>query len=127
MKNNYCLMAEIFRLYRSIYGYSKRELARKVGISHTELSRIENCERENYNVVTLINLCKVLHIDFVRLLQMCGYLPCKNGDIDKKTLDYINEFQDSKKAKRIKESDDYCIIAFFEDDFFELNGKDKLL
>ncbi len=119
MRNNYCLMAEIFKWYRSFYGYSKRELARAVGISHSELSRIENCERENYNIVTLINMCNVLHIDFIKLLKICGYLPCKKGDIDRDTLNFINEFQKDKKAKPVSENDNYCVIAFFMDDFLK--------
>lgn len=118
MRNNYILLAKIFRTKRLMLGFSKRELARAVGISHTELSRIENCERPNYNVVTLINMCNVLQIDFVKTLKMCGYLPLKKGDIDKTTLDCINEFQQDKKASKVKDDDQYVIIAFFEDDFF---------
>ena len=74
MKNNYRLLAEIIEIERNLMGYSKRDFARKVGISHTELTRIENQLRENYNIVTLITMCRVLEIDFVRLLQVCGYL-----------------------------------------------------
>lgn len=118
MRNNYILMAKIFRSKRLVLGFSKRELARAVGISHTELSRIENCERPNYNVVTLINMCAVLQLDFIKLLKMCGYLPYKKGDLDKEVLECINEFQNDKKCRPVEEDDKYCIIAFFEDDFF---------
>lgn len=80
MKNNYRLLAEIIEIERNLMGYSKRDFARKVGISHTELTRIENQLRENYNVVTLITMCRVLEIDFVRLLQVCGYLPMDDDE-----------------------------------------------
>lgn len=80
MKNNYRLLAEIIEIERNLMGYSKRDFARKVGISHTELTRIENQLRENYNIVTLITMCRVLEIDFVRLLQVCGYLPMADDE-----------------------------------------------
>ena len=117
MKNNYILMARIFKIKRLMLGFSKRELARAVGISHTELSRIENFERPNYNVVTLINMCEVLQLNFMKLLKICGYLPVKNGDIDTKTLDYINEYQEGKIAHKIKNDDEFIVIKVFKDDF----------
>lgn len=75
MKNNYSFIAEVFRKRRVELGYSKRKLAAIVGISDTEISRIEHGERENYNLVTLIRLCEVLKIDFIHLLVLAGYLP----------------------------------------------------
>lgn len=75
MKNNYGFIAEVFRKRRIMLGYSKRKLAAIVGISDTEISRIEHGERENYNLVTLIRLCEVLKIDFIHLLVLAGYLP----------------------------------------------------
>ena len=75
MKNNYVFVAEVFRKRRIALGYSKRKLASLVGISDTELSRIEHGERENYNLVTLINMCGILKIDFISLLESAGYLP----------------------------------------------------
>ena len=89
MKNNYVLLAEILKLKRLVMGYSKRSLAEAVGISHTELTRIENGSRENYNVLTLINLCNVLKIDFVKLLKISGYLPCKKGEFPSDVLDFV--------------------------------------
>lgn len=74
MKNNYVFIAEVFRNRRIKLGYSKRKLASLVGISDTELSRIEHGERENYNLITLINMCRVLKIDFISLLESAGYL-----------------------------------------------------
>ncbi len=118
MRNNYWVISEVFKTKRVFLGYSKRELASLVGISHSELSRIEHGERENYNVVTLINLCEVLHLDFIKLLKIAGYLPCKHGDFEQDLLDQIEEFNKSKKdyskfKDKDKEKDGYFIIAFF--------------
>ena len=80
MKNNYGFIAEVFKKRRIMFGYSKRKLASIVGISDTEISRIEHGERENYNLVTLIRMCEVLKIDFVHLLVLAGYLPSKEEE-----------------------------------------------
>lgn len=119
MKNNYWIISEVVKMKRIFLGYSRRELASLVGISHSELSRIEHGERENYNVVTLINLCEVLHLDFIRLLKIAGYLPCANGDFEQDLLDQIEEFNKLKKDCSVdkgknKDKDEYCIIAFFD-------------
>ena len=82
MKNNYGFIAEVFRKRRVMLGYSKRKLAAIVGISDTEISRIEHGERENYNLVTLIRMCEVLKIDFIYLLVLAGYLPSDQIDND---------------------------------------------
>ncbi len=74
MENNYVFVAEIFRNRRIELGYSKRKLASIVEISDTELSRIEHGERENYNLITLIKMCKALNINFIRLLVAAGYI-----------------------------------------------------
>lgn len=82
MKNNYGFIAEVFKKRRVELGYSKRRLAAIVGISDTEISRIEHGERENYNLVTLIRMCEVLQIDFIHLLALAGYLPSDQTDCD---------------------------------------------
>lgn len=75
MRYNYLLLSDLLRSKRIERNYSIRGLSRAVGISDTELSRIENGERKNFNLVTLINLCEVLRIDFIKLLKVTGYLP----------------------------------------------------
>lgn len=105
MKNNYVLLADILRRMRIIMGYSKRSLAAEVGISHTELTRIENGSRENYNLLTLIRMCNALRIDFVSLLQITGYLPFKNGEVDNLLIKYRDEFlKDFKDINDLNES-----------------------
>ena len=74
MRYNYLLLSDLLRSKRIERNYSIRGLSRIVGISDTELSRIENGERKNFNLITLINLCEVLEIDFIKLLKVTGYL-----------------------------------------------------
>lgn len=92
MKNNYLLLAEIIKMRRIVMGFSLRSLSNLIGISHTELTRMENGSRENYNLTTIINLCNILKLDFVKLLKITGYLPYKDGEIDEETLSYIEKF-----------------------------------
>lgn len=105
MKNNYVLLADILRRMRIIMGYSKRSLASEVGISHTELTRIENGSRENYNLLTLIRMCNALRIDFVSLLKITGYLPLKNDEVDDLLIKYRDEFlKDFKDINDLNET-----------------------
>ena len=73
--NNHLLLAKILRDRRIELGISINSLAVRVGISHTEVSRIESGERQNYNLITLIRMCQVLKLNFVRLLIVTEYLP----------------------------------------------------
>lgn len=75
MRYDYLLLSDLLRSKRLERNYSIRGLARAVDISDTELARIENGERKNINLITLIKLCEVLNIDFVRLLKVTGYYP----------------------------------------------------
>lgn len=56
MKNNYMILAEIIKNRRIALGYSLRNLANEVGISHTELVRIENGNRQCLNTITLLKI-----------------------------------------------------------------------
>ena len=79
MRYNYLLLSDLLRSKRLERGYYIRGLARIIGISDTELSRIENGERKNFNLVTLINMCEVLRIDFIKLLKEFKKLPYEYG------------------------------------------------
>ena len=117
MKNNYVLLAEILKLKRVAMGYSKRNLASEVGISHTELTRIENGSRENYNVVTLINLCNVLKIHFVRLLKISGYLPCKKGEFPSDVLEFVKTLDNELG---INDEEEFEVVAVLRS-FYNMN------
>lgn len=100
MKNNYAMIAEIFKNRRIELGLSKRKLACLVGISDTELSRIEHGERENYNLITLIKLCDVLDLDFIKLLVAAKYL--KHNDVqDGETYDDELEEEEIEEPLKI--------------------------
>lgn len=73
MKNNYMKLAQIIKNRRIELGYSLRYLANEVGISHTELVRIENGNRQCLNVITLIKICKLLNLDFLLLLEEANF------------------------------------------------------
>ena len=75
MRYNYLLLSELLRGTRLEKGYSIRSLARAVGISDTEIARIENGIRKNINLITLVKMCETLDIDFVELLKITGYFP----------------------------------------------------
>lgn len=91
MRNNYLLLAEILKGKRILSGNSLRNVANEVGISHTELARIENGNRENFSLLTLVNLCEVLNIDMVKLLMITGYIPIEEEMIDENTLTALND------------------------------------
>lgn len=94
MKYNNLLLAKILRKRRSQKGYSLREIASVVGVSHVELSRIENGERINFNLITLIRLCEALDLDFVSLLKVSNYLPMTEEE-SAKFKDIYAEFEDN--------------------------------
>ena len=54
-------------------GMSKRALAEKAGISHSEVHRIENGERQNPSVPMLIALADALGIPQDDILMLAGY------------------------------------------------------
>ena len=85
---------------RTQRGMSQDELAEKVMVTRQAVSRWENGERINYNLILLIRLCEILKINFINLLKVSNYLPVnykeevsnkekfaesnyKNNDIDK--------------------------------------------
>ena len=72
MKYNYLELAERLKNAREEKGLSLRQLADKIGISHTEISRIENGMRANFSFLILIKLCKELDIDVMNLLDDIG-------------------------------------------------------
>lgn len=111
MKSNYLLLAQLLKMRRLTSGYSKREFARKVDISDTEVSRIENGERQNYNLTTLIKMCEILNLDFVKLLKTCGYLPCQKEEMDIYLNQFIDEFKFNEETCNVqKEEPEHCIF-----------------
>jgi len=109
-KNNYVLLAEILRMRRMVSGLSLRQLANEVGISHTELARIENGSRSNYNLLTIINMCNTLGMEAVKLLKITGYLPVEKGELDEATLSYIESFNKLEEEYPKGNDEEGCIV-----------------
>ena len=109
-KYNYVLLAEILRMRRISCGASLRNLANEVGISHTELARMENGSRSNYNLLTIIKICNTLSMDFVKLLKITGYLPVEDGDLDETTLSNIESFNKLEEEFPKGKDEEGCIV-----------------
>lgn len=120
MRNNYLLLADILKAKRTLFGDSLRSVAGEVGISHTELARIENGNRENFSLLTLVNLCDVLNIDVVKLLMITGYIPFNEEMFDQELLNTFNDF-----IRILEPDDDY--EEEFDEDFEEEYDKDEEL
>lgn len=78
MRFNYVMLGYILREKRVEKGLSKNKLAQLVGISQPEVTRIENGIRTVPNIITLINMCEILDIDFINLLKVTGFVDRKN-------------------------------------------------
>ena len=76
-------------------GWSKRALAEKAGISHSEVHRIENGERENPSVPILNALADALGVPKDDLLRIAGY---KSDDGDIPMIERV--FPDLKTEKQ---------------------------
>ena len=67
------VLGKLIKEKRTELGYSIRKLSDAVGISGTELTRIESGERVVPNLLTLIYICKVLGLDLNNLLALSGF------------------------------------------------------
>ena len=72
-------VGEFIRERRLAKGLSKRQLAEKAGISHSEVHRIENGERQNPSVPMLVALADALGIPQDDILVMAGYIKDDNN------------------------------------------------
>lgn len=99
MKFNYLLLGSILKNRRIEKGFSKNKLAQHIGISQPEVTRIENGIRTVPNLITLINMCEILDIDFINLLKVTGYVDSKN--LLKKGLNEMKKYK--VQVKKIKQ------------------------
>ena len=72
MKYDYLELGNKIKFYREMKGYSTRKLGEKVGISHSEISRLENGLKANIGVYTLAKICKELGLNMQYLLESVG-------------------------------------------------------
>lgn len=96
MKYNYLELAEMLKEKRTAKGISTRELANEVGISHTEISRIENGMKPYFSFIILAKLCKILDIDLMNLLDDVGI-----WEVDFDQLFYVMFKQDEEKIYKV--------------------------
>ena len=126
MKNNYIKLGKIIKYQREKLGYSKRKLAKICGVSDTEISRIENGERQIPNLVTLISICETLELDFVELLKITNYFVNKKEKEYEVKVKKIEE--ESFKVDAIDEENAMDIIANYlqENHNFSLKPNEKI-
>lgn len=93
MKYDVLLLAGIIKKRRITLGYSLRSVAEQIGISHTELARIENGNRTNFSLIVIVRLCEILKIDFVNLLTITGYISSNS------TLNDCYQFQEEPECE----------------------------
>lgn len=78
MRNNSIKLGKIIEERRKEMDLSIRELAKIIGISHTELLNIEKGKRLKINFIILIKLCNVLDLNFIECLMLSGYFDEEN-------------------------------------------------
>ncbi len=88
-------VGEVIKERRLAKGMSKRALAEKAGISHSEVHRIENGERQNPSMPMLIALADALGIPQDDILMLAGY---KSNNEDTPLIERV--FPDLKTAKQ---------------------------
>lgn len=77
MNYNYSNLMEWIRNKREEIGISQRELAKRTGISHSEISKIEGGLRGSFSFITLAKICKELDINIEILFDDIGLIEMK--------------------------------------------------
>lgn len=103
MKYDYLKLGKIIKENREDYELSTRELAEKVGMSHSEISRLENGLKANIGVYSLSKICEVLDINMKFLLEDVGlyeeeeerifYIIFRNKSLDIFKIHAKNEYE----------------------------------
>lgn len=65
-------VGELIKEARELTGLSKNQLAEKAKVSHTEIARIENGEREIPNPKTLRKISKYINVNYNDLMYAAG-------------------------------------------------------
>lgn len=97
---------KIFFLNRRLeVGLSQRDLARTIGLSNAEISRIEseteNKKRKNLTLYSLIPLCKYYHVSEEQVVEFY-YKVTKNNSICKETNDIMSKLEKLSKQQLIE-------------------------
>ena len=91
MEEKYIELGRLLKEARDEQGYSRNALATKIGISSTELKRVEDGKAPSLN--TLINIVNELNLDIRELLFLADLLKINDvGEIIAKSVyDYFND------------------------------------
>lgn len=109
MNFNSMLLGKILMNRRKEFQISRNQLARYIGISATELARIERGERQIPNLVTLIKLCEILRIDFIDLLLETGFLDVKNSSYNSKRYKAVVQNIQESSFEIVAENDEIAM------------------
>ena len=88
-------IGEFIKERRLSKGWSKRALADKAGVSHSEVHRVENGERMNPSVPVLYSIANALGVPKDEILRHAGY---KSDDGDVPLIEKV--FPDLKTEKQ---------------------------
>jgi len=88
-------IGEFIKERRLSKGWSKRALAEKAGVSHSEVHRVENGERMNPSVPVLYSIADALGVPKEEILRHAGY---KSDDGDVPLIEKV--FPDLKTEKQ---------------------------
>ena len=106
MEYDYIKLIDILKNKRIEKGLSMRELGIKVGVSHTEISKIEHGVRPNFSFYILAKICKILDIDIVNLMEEIGIINKKEEKLfyvmfknDEEYLFKVHAIDDMSAAK----------------------------
>lgn len=111
MKYDYKKLGLLLKEEREEYEYSRRNLAARVGISDTELKRIEDGERVAPNLITLIKLCEELDLNLQFLLEESDFI-----EFEEDRLYYVlvrNAELNLFKINAKNPGEAYCIMLNF--------------
>lgn len=79
----------LIRKRRIEKGYTIKQLASKVNISDTYLSRLESGERFNPSITVVLDLCKHLDIDYATMLKTYGH--SLESSVDENNISFFSE------------------------------------
>ncbi len=116
MKYDYMKLIEIIKNKRIEKGLSMRKLGVEAGVSHTEISKIENGIRPTFSFYILAKICEVLDIDIVNLMEDVGLLKEK-----KEKLFYVMFKNDEEYVFKVHAIDEMT-AAKIALDFVTENG-----
>lgn len=125
MKNDYKKLGKIIKEVRENREISMRKLAQNIGVSHSEISRIESGERQVPNLITIIALCEELQIDFANLLKETGFLDYNSKKVYEVTVQKILSKKIKVNAKDEEKAMD-LISEFIEDNEIETLNPEEI-